>query len=271
MRLSFIAKHFLLFTVATAMIFPIFWMLLISLHSNPEQYSSFFSLLTSTYSASNYTETLSSDSFGVYFFNSVLIGLLVTIGNVIFCFLCGYSLARKSFQGNRLVFLSLLGVMAIPPQVMMIPLYRIMVQLQWINSYYALIIPWLVTPFGIFLVRQFVATLPADIEDAARLDGASELRIVFSIVMRLCKPILVVLAIYIFLGNWNTFLYPFLFTNDTTHRTLPVGLAFYLGKQSIDWGHLMAGASISALPVLLLFAIFQKQIIKGLTAGALKE
>ena len=118
---------------------------------------------------------------------------------------------------------------------------------------------------------RIMAGLPADVEDAARIDGAGEWYILFRVVAPLCRPILTVLAIYTFLSNWNSFLYPFLFTNDEAYRTLPVGLAFYVGKQSIDWGHLMAGASISAVPVLLLFALFHKRIIEGLTAGALKE
>ena len=146
-----------------------------------------------------------------------------------------------------------------------------MVEFGWINSYFSLIIPWLVTPFGIFLLRQYISTIPTDIEDAARMDGAGQWYILFRVVMPLCKPILTVLAIYIFLGNWNSFLYPYLFTSEDAFRTLPVGLTFYLGKQSIDWGHLMAGAGISALPVLIIFVFFQRQIISGLTAGALKE
>ena len=153
----------------------------------------------------------------------------------------------------------------------MIPLYRLMVQFGWINTYWALIVPWMVTPFGIFLLRQYIQGLPTDIADAARIDGAGEWYILFRIVMPLCKPVLTVLGIYIFLGNWNSFLFPFLFTNEESMRTLPVGLAFYIGKQSIDWGHLMAGAGISAIPVLVLFIVFHKQIIQGLTAGALKE
>ena len=237
----------------------------------PEAMSSFAEIILSDYSITNYTDAFKSDSFGIYFFNSILVALFVTVGNVIFCLFTGYALARKQFFGKALIFGAVLGVLIIPPHVIMIPLYKLMVSFSWINTYWALIIPWLVTPFGIFLVRQYILTLPSDIEDSARIDGAGEWYIIFRIVMPLSKPILTVLAIYVFLTNWNAFLFPFLFTNDQTMRTLPVGLAFYLGKQSIDWGHLMAGASISALPVLILFLVFQNQIIKGLTAGALKE
>lgn len=260
-----------LFAVAAGMIFPLASMVLISLREHSQSYAGIFDLLRAPTSLQNYIDAFSSDTFGMYFVNSLLVALAVTIGNVIFCLMVGYGFARKEFRGKQLLFASVLGVLMIPPQVVMIPLYRMMVYFGWINTYFALIIPWLVTPLGIFLVRQFVVGLPQDIEDAARIDGAGEWRILFRIVMPLCKPILTVLAIYTFLSNWNSFLYPFLFTNDEAHRTLPVGLAFYQGKQSIDWGHLMAGASISAAPVLVLFILFQRHIIQGLTAGALKD
>jgi len=270
-RAKDIVLHVLLAIVAIVMLFPMAWMIITSLHENPEQYGSLWALVRAPYSMVNYTEALSSDSFSRYFLNSIGVGLVVTAGNILFCFLTGYALARRRVPGSKLVFASLLAVLIIPPQVIMIPLFRLMVELRWINSYAALIVPWLVTPFGVFLVKQYVESLPAAVEEAARLDGAAESYVLFRIVMPLCAPILTVLAIYVFLGNWNSFLYPFLFTNDEAHRTLPVGLAFYVGKQSIDCGHLMAGACISALPVLRVFVFFQRQIIKGLTAGALKE
>ena len=260
-----------LFAVAAGMIFPIGWMLLLSLRERPLSVDTLFDLLLAPTTFVNYADALQSDAFDVYALNSLIVAVLVTAGNVLFCVMVGYAFARRSFRGKSALFASVLGVLIIPPHVIMIPLYRLMVEFGWINTYYALIIPWLVSPFGIFLVRQYIMALPRDVEDAARIDGAGEWRILFRIVFPLCKPIITVLAIYIFLSNWNSFLFPFLFTNDESIRTLPVGLAFYLGKQSIDWGHLMAGASISALPILLMFVLFQRRIIEGLTAGALKE
>lgn len=257
--------------VALGMVFPMAWMLIVSLKTNAEQYSTIIELLTAHVTFENYVDAWRSDNFLRYFFNSAFVAAAVTTGNVLFCLLGGYAFARGSFRGKRLLFATILGVLIIPQQVIMIPLYRLMAQLGWINTYWSLIIPWLVTPFGIFLVKQYLESMPSDMEDAARIDGAGEWYILFKIVMPLSKPVLTILAIYTFLSNWNSFLYPFLFTNDEAHRTLPVGLAFYLGKQSIDWGHLMAGASIAALPVIVLFALFQKSIIQGLTAGALKE
>jgi len=261
----------ILVLVALGMMFPMVWMLIVSLKSFPEQYATFGELLSAPSTFQNYTEAWQSDNFLRYFINSMLVAGAVTVGNVVLCLWVGYAFARKKFRGSKLLFATVLGVLIVPQQVIMIPLYRLMAQLGWINTYWALIIPWLIAPFGIFLVKQYIESMPADIEDAARMDGAGEWYILARIVYPLSRPVLTVLAVYTFLSNWNSFLYPFLFTNDEAHRTLPVGLAFYLGKQSIDWGHLMAGASIASLPILALFALFQKRIIEGLTAGALKE
>jgi multiple sugar transport system permease protein len=257
--------------VACVMLFPLLWMILVSLKERPQPALNLIELIFSPYTLKHYAEMLATDTFGVYVLNSVLVASVVTLGNVVFCLMCGYAFARKEFRAKQVLFLTVLGVMMIPPHVVMIPLYRMMVNFGWINTYWALIVPWLVTPFGIFLVRQYVSGIPADVEDAARIDGASEWYVLFRVVMPLCKPVLVVLALYTFLSNWNSFLFPFLFTNDLKHRTLPVALAFFHGKQTVDWANLMASASMAALPILLLFAAFQKQIIQGMTAGALKE
>lgn len=270
-KLRAILIYVILFVVALGMIFPMFWMIILSLKEYPESYKNYVDLLFSAFTFKNYSETLNSDSFGLYFFNSFLVAGIVTIGNLIFCTLAAYAFSRSKLRFKNLLFGTVLAILIIPPQVVMIPLYRMMVELGWINTYFALTVPWLVTPFGIFLLKQYIDKIPVEIEDAARIDGAGYWYVIFRIIFPLSKPILTVLAIYTFLGNWNTFLFPFLFTNNPAYRTLPVGLTFYLGKQSIDWGHLMAGAAISALPVIIIFLFFQHQIIKGLTAGALKE
>ncbi|MBU3679818.1 MAG: carbohydrate ABC transporter permease [Candidatus Kapabacteria bacterium] len=257
--------------VACGMIAPMAWMILVSLRESPEQYGSLSQIVAAPTSTVNYSDAWTSDNFLGYFVNSLLVAAVVTAGNVVFCFWAGYAFARRRFAGRGLLFATILGVLAVPQQVIMIPLYRLIASLGWINSYAALIVPWLVTPFGIFLVRQYIQSMPSEMEDAARIDGAGEWYILARVVAPLCRPVLTVLAVYTFLSNWNSFLFPFLFTNDEAHRTLPVGLAFYLGKQSIDWGHLMAGASIAAAPIMMIFILFQKKIIEGLTAGALKE
>jgi multiple sugar transport system permease protein len=264
-------QYFLLILAAIVMLFPLFWMFLLALKEFPEKYGNFFNLLFAPFTTKNFVDALKTDSFLLYFLNSLFVAGMVTICNLFFCFLVAYALERKKYFFNKFLFYTILGVMIIPQHIIMIPLYRLIVNLEWMNTYYALIVPWIVTPFGIFMVKQYIQQIPIEMEEAAKVDGCSDFKIILRIVMPLCKPIFTVLGIYIFLTNWNSFLFPFIFTNEDTMRTLPVGLAFYLGKQSIDWGHLMAGASFSALPVIILFLVFQKHIIKGLLQGALKE
>jgi len=155
--------------------------------------------------------------------------------------------------------------------VLIIPMFVEMRVLGWIDSYAALIVPFLVHPIAVLLMRQYIAALPTELEDAARVDGAGEMYFGFRIVAPLCKPAMAVVAIQVFLVNWNLFLFPFIFTTRPEMRTLPVALAFFQGYQEIDWPHLLAASTLATLPILAVFLAFQRQIISGLTAGALKE
>lgn len=262
--------HVVLFLGAVTMFFPVVWMLLLSLSDNPAGSATLGELLSSSFTLKNYTEALSSDKFDVYFLNSLLVSTVVAVANCLLCTVVAYAFARRDFPFKKLLFGTVLAILMVPPHVVMIPLYREMVVFGWINTYAALIVPFVVTPFGVFLMRQYIQELPFELEEAATIDGATIWQILRGIIFPLAKPMLVVLFMYQFLSMWNAFLFPFLFVSEASMRTLPVGLAFYQGKQSIDWGHLMAGAGMSALPVLVLFAVFQKKIIAGLTAGAVK-
>ena len=262
--------HVILIVGSLTMFFPLVWMLLLSIKANPPGDATLGELLRGVFTLSNYSDALESDQFGIYFLNSVIVATIVAVGSAIFSTTVAYAFARREFRFKRVLFATVLGVLMVPPHVVMIPLYREVVVFGWINTYLALTLPFIVTPFGIFLMRQYIQGLPAELEEAARIDGARTFGILRQIVFPLSTPMLVVLFIYQFLTTWNSFLFPFLFVNKASMRTLPVGLAFYLGKQSVDWGHLMAGAGMSAIPVLVLFAIFQRRIIAGFTAGALK-
>lgn len=267
---SAVIAHVVLAVGAVTMIFPLIWMLLLSLADNPAGNATLGELLHGHFTLSNYADALKSDKFDIYFLNSVVVATIVAVGSCLFCTIVAYALARREFRLKGLVFASVLGVLMVPPHVVMIPLYREVVVFGWINTYFALTLPFIVTPFGIFLMRQYIEGLPKELEEAARIDGAKTFEILRGIIFPLATPMLVVLFIYQFLTTWNAFLFPFLFASKASMRTLPVGLAFYQGKQSIDWGHLMAGAGMSAIPVLVLFAIFQRKIIAGFTAGAVK-
>jgi multiple sugar transport system permease protein len=264
------AAHIVLLVGAVTMFFPLVWMILLSLADNPSGSATFTELITSKLGLQNYADALRSDQFGVYFVNSIIVSTIVAVGSCLFSTLVAYAFARRHFRFKSALFGTVLAVLMVPPHVVMIPLYREMVIFGWLNTYLALTIPFIVTPFGIFLMRQYIQELPKELEEAARIDGAKTYGVLRQVIFPLATPMLVVLFIYQFLTTWNAFLFPFLFVNKASMRTLPVGLAFYQGKQSIDWGHLMAGAGMSAIPVLVLFAAFQRKIIAGFTAGAVK-
>lgn len=217
----------------------------------------------------NYREVWEAGLFGRYLWNSAVVGGAVVAGNVLFAAMAGHALARGRFRLRGAVFAAVLVTLMVPRQISMIPLYLLVARLGWIDTYAALIVPFLVDAFNVFLMRQAFMGVPVELEEAARVDGASDLRIFASVSLPLVKPALAVLAINTFLGNWNSFLYPLVLTNSDEMRTLPVGLALISqGEHSVDWGHLMAGSSIAALPVIVVFLIFQRQILRGVMAGA---
>lgn len=255
------AKYAALTAIMIVMIFPLVWMIVLSLTSPS----------AAGVTGVNYAYIFAANNFGRYLANSLLVVIVVTAGNMVFCFMCGYALARRRLPGGKLWFSTILIVLMVPAHIIIIPLYLLMNRIGLYDSYLALILPWLVSPIGIFLIRQYVNTLPASLEEAARIDGAGELRILFSVVMPLCRPALAILAIQVFLTNWNSFLFPFILTSSERYRTLPVALAMLLGYQSIDWHQLMAGSVIAVAPIVAVFLIFQRHIISGITAGALKQ
>ncbi len=199
----------------------------------------------------NYWDVLVSGPFGRYAVNSAGIALAVTFGNLLFSTMVGYAFARRNFPAKKLMFFMIVGSIAIPPQVLMVPVFILMKHLGWLNTYWALIVPNLVAPFNIFLMRQYISKLPPAVEEAARIDGASEFQIFTRVILPLAQPALAVAGINTFMGSWNTFLYPFLLTNTVEMRTLPVGLALYKSLHGVDWVHLMAGSAITALPVIV--------------------
>jgi multiple sugar transport system permease protein len=218
-----------------------------------------------------YGEVWQAGPFDRYFVNSFVVAAVVLAGNIVFCTMAGYAFARFRIRGGKFLFLLVLSTIMLPKQVILVPLYIEMQKMGLIDSYWALTLPFLVDPFNIFLIRQYVSTIPTDCEEAARIDGAGESTILFRVVFPMLTPVLAVVAIHTCLTNWNSFLFPFILTHSASMRTLPVGLALLSqGAHSIDWGHLMAGAVISALPVVAAFLVFQRRIIGGLTAGMSK-
>jgi multiple sugar transport system permease protein len=252
------------------MVFPMLWMFRVAFLPAGAGLGT-QDVLSGAVTLVNFVDLFAAGSVVRALVNSLVVGSVVTLGNILFCFMVGYALARYRTMANKLVFGSCLVVLMIPAHIVIIPLYIMAIKSGWYDSYAALIIPWLVSPIGIFLVKQYIEGIPPSLEEAARVDGASEMAILFRIVMPVCKPVLVVLAIQVFVTNWNSFLYPFILTSRESLRTLPVALAMLQGHQAIDWPHLMAGSALAVLPVLAVFFVMQRHILSGIMAGGIKQ
>ncbi|UCH82766.1 MAG: carbohydrate ABC transporter permease [Candidatus Latescibacterota bacterium] len=249
----------LLLVIFAVMAYPLVWMVSISLRTGEGVDLRY------------YREVWQAGPFDRYFINSVIVVSVVLVANIIICSMAGYAFARYRIPGGQILFFLVISMIMLPKQVILVPLYILMQKLGLIDTYAALTLPFAADPFNIFLIRQFLVSVPPDCEEAARLEGAGELTVLFRVVLPMLKPALAVVAIHTCLINWNSFLFPFILTNTTSMRTLPVGLAMLSqGAHSIDWGHLMAGAVIASLPVIVAFLIFQRQIISGLTSGMSK-
>lgn len=265
-----IARYLILIPVLVIMVFPLFWMFRISFLEAGTGIA-WHAIMSSSWTLGNFRDLFTTSNLGWSLFNSAFVGGTVTLGNIFFCFMVAYALARYRTMTNRFLFMSVVLVLMIPVHIVIIPLYLICFKAGIYDSYWALILPWLVNPIGIFLVKQYIESIPPSMEEAARIDGAGEFRILFRVVMPLCKPALAVLAIQVFFTNWNSFLFPYILTSSESLRTLPVALALYQGHQAVDWQHLMAGSTIAVIPVLIVFLLMQRQIVSGITAGAIKQ
>ena len=219
----------------------------------------------------NYVAVFTKIHFYRYFLNSVFVAVITTLAHVFFDTLAAYAFAKLIFPGrDKLFFFLLLGLM-VPFQVNLIPLYRIMASLGWINTYLALIVPNLTSIFGIFMMRQFLLTIPNDLMDAGRIDGCDEFGVFWRVVIPLAVPGIATLIILTFMGVWNDFLWPRIVTSSEALYTLPVGLAQLQMKNTSNVAQIMAGTVLTALPMIVVFLFMQRQFIAGMTAGALKE
>ncbi|MEW6412862.1 MAG: carbohydrate ABC transporter permease [Candidatus Zixiibacteriota bacterium] len=264
------ARYLALSLILLVMVFPLVWMMRVSLLQSGASIA-LSDIFNHQFTFDNYLDLFRTTSIGIALFNSALVGLVVTLGNIFFCFMVAYTLARYEYIVNKLLFVIVIAILMIPAHIVIIPMYLLMVKTGLYDGFGALILPWLVNPIGIFLVKQYIETIPPSMEEAARIDGAGEMRIIFRIIMPLCKPALAVLAIQVFFTNWNSFLFPFILTQSEQIRTLPVALAVYQGHQAVDWQHLMAGSTIAVIPVLVIFIIMQRQIVSGITSGGIKQ
>ena len=219
----------------------------------------------------NYRNLWKTVPYSRYFINSVFIATASTLLTLFFCSLGGYAFAKYQFRGQKVLFGILLASMMVPFQVLLVPLFGLMYDIGWLNSYKAIVIPFSVGAFGIFLMRQFIVTIPSELLDAARIDGCSEFGIYYRIVLPIIKPALGALTIYSFLGSWNGYLWPLIILRDEAKYTLPIGLANLVGIYRQDYGMLMAGTLLSLMPIVILFLAMQREFVQGITLGSVKE
>ena len=253
------------------MVGPFLWMVLGSIKPESDFLQNPPTLLPTAATTNNYSRLFDQLDFPRFFFNSSVIALAVTVGNLLFCPMLGYALAKLRWRGKRLIMGLVLATLMVPAGITLIPNFILMSNLGLVNTYPGLILPFLAGPFGVFLMRQFMLGVPNELLEAARIDGAHEFRIYWSVVMPIATPVLATLGILTFLGNWNSFLYPLVMAQEPQMYTLPVALAtFATGQYQADHGMLMAGSVILVVPVLIVFILFQRWITEGIATTGLK-
>lgn len=255
---------------AITMIMPLVWMISTSL----KQSASVFELppqwIPNPFDWKNYTEIWDLMPFGRFFFNSLFIALCVTAGQLFTSSLAGYAFARMSFRGRDKLFLAYLATLMIPYAVTMIPVFLILRNLGWIDTYKALILPGIFTAYGTFMMRQFFMSIPKDLEEAAFIDGCSHFGIYFKIILPLSKPILATLGTFTFIGSWRNFMWPLIVTNSDEMRTLPVGLSAFQGQYMTDWPLLMATAIFVMTPLVIVFLFNQRFFVESFKLSGIK-
>jgi len=261
----------LLLLVALAMLVPLLWLVSTSLKGPAENiFSSPPALLPAQPSLAAYGQLFSSSPMGTYLLNSTLVSGLAVVCNLLFCSLAAYPLARLRFRGRGLMLALVVATILIPFQVVMIPLYLLMVQLGLRNTLLALVIPQAATAFGIFLLRQSFVGVPAELEEAARIDGCSPLGEWWNVMIPAAKADLITLAMFVFIGTWSDFLWPLVILDDPELYTLPLGLQQLASSFSLDWRLVAAGSVVSILPVLAAFIALQRHILPNASGDAVK-
>jgi alpha-1,4-digalacturonate transport system permease protein len=261
-------------TVLTAMalliLVPIVWTVLSSFKTPSELAQRPPSVLPESFSLDNYTTAIQSFNFLTYLRNSVIVVVGATLLTLVINSMAAYALAKYNFRGRNFLFLITLATIMIPLQVILIPVYQVTASLGLVNTLWGLIIPTAATPTGVFLLRQYMLTIPDELIEAARMDGAGEFRVFRSVVLPICRPALAVVAIFSVVWRWNDFLWPLVIAQDESVYTLPVAVARFAGQQSVPFNLILAMSVVSLVPVIVVFLFAQKQIVKGIATTGLK-
>jgi multiple sugar transport system permease protein len=268
-RIAHLALHGLLLAGSVLMLLPFAWMLSTSLKEPAEIFTYPPIWIPSRLAWQNYTKAISAMPFGRFYLNSLVVAVSVTFLQLFTSSLAAFAFARLRFWGRNGLFLLYLATLMIPFQVTMIPNFILVRYLGWYDSYQALILPPAFSALSTFLMRQYFLSIPLDLDEAARVDGASSWRIWWQIVLPLSGPVIAALAIFLFLGSWNDFLWPLVVTNSLEMRTLPVGLSTFQGQYNVQWHLLMAGSVIALIPVFTVYVIGQNWFVQGITLSGM--
>jgi multiple sugar transport system permease protein len=268
-RLTIFA-YAILSVLSIIMVFPFIWMFLASFKNIDEIYQ--MNLFPRKPVLDNYIYIFTSrySKFTIWFTNSLVIGIITTVSVIFFDSLLGYVLSKFSFPGKKIIFIVIMSTLMIPTEMLIIPWYSVSVMMRWVDTHWGIMFPGLMSAFGMFLMRQFMSSIPEDLLDAARIDGQGEFRIFLTIAVPLAGSALATLAIFNFIGNWNAFLWPLIIASKPGTYTLPVGLANFSGEASNEWHLIMTGATLAMAPLVIIFLIFQRQIINGISLSGMK-
>ena len=257
-------SHVLLLLVALLWLFPFIWMVSTALKPNAAVFELPPRLVSGALQWDNFAGAWNYVPFGRFMLNGLLVAGVGTLLVLASSSLAAYAFARLRFPGRDRLFVAYLGTLMVPQEVIVVPMFILMKNLGWVDSYQALILPWAFTAFGTFLLRQFFLTIPRELEDAARVDGASRLRILWNVIVPMAVPALAVLAVFTFINYWNSFLWPLIIVNSQAHATVPLGLNMFMGQFGSQWNYLMAASTISMLPSLLLVLATQRYLVEGI-------
>lgn len=261
LALTFFSAFFLL---------PVLWVVLSSFKAGTELYHWPPTFLPKVFSLENYYSAFAKGNFALYFANSAFVTVASTFLTLLINTMAGFALAKYQFKGRNFLLISFISTLMIPLEVIMIPIFTVISSLKLYNNYLGIIIPPAATPTGLFLVRQYLLTVPNELLESARIDGASEWKIFWKLIVPIAKPILATLAIFSFTWRWNDFLWPLLVIGKPSMYTVQLALSNFIGEFNVDWNGLLAMSVVTMLPVLIMFLIFQKQFVKGMATSGMK-
>lgn len=265
-----VSLHVVLAVLAIIFLFPVFWLITGSLKPGDETIANPPIIWPQQWTLNNFVQVFTTAPFGRWVFNTALVATSVTGVALLFHSMAAYSLARLNFPGRGVLFIAVLSTLMITFPVILVPLFILVKELGWINTYWALIIPNIFNAYGIFLMRQFYLGIPRELEEAAIVDGASLIRVYYHIILPLSRPIIAALSVFFFLANWNFFLWPLVVTTDPNLEVLQVGIATFSGQYGTQWNLILAASLVATLPIVAIFAFFQRYIVESVKMSGLK-